>query len=130
MLVLNRIPPLVLPYIGYSWPSTGTSTQDTVEACFGPRLFPNHIGPIGYNYDFLQGWDIPAVFGQLGYSPIAGPITRLNWSFYGWETVRQVAQWSIVQESLATFTQSGVSSLLVSGTRGGATTFPATTTNL
>lgn len=111
------------------WPDTGTSTPSAVGAVFGGRPFAAHIGTVGYDYDMHRGADVAVAAGGNVYSVMAGVVTRLHRTHYGFQNAAQGAYWVEVDPgSTGVFTIAS-NALNIAGTRGGAKTFPTTSAN-
>jgi hypothetical protein len=112
---------------GVVWPDTGNGTPTTVKDVFGARPFSAHIATVGYDYDFHVGVDVDLESGETMYAPVGGSVIRLHRTHYGWESAAQLTYWTEDDDSSgagATWARVAPSTLRITGTRGGAKTFP------
>ena len=112
---------------GIVWPQIANATPGNVKDVFGPRPFLPHVGTVGYDYDLHRGIDVTANAGDPVYSMQCGAIIRWHYTHFGWEADSQLDQWSEVDPAgSVSFARQAPSTLLITGDRVGAQTFPAT----
>jgi murein DD-endopeptidase MepM/ murein hydrolase activator NlpD len=109
---------------GFCWvnsPSSGGIIRDA----FGPRPFAYHVGTVGYDYDFHRGIDVSMDNGDPAYAPITGVISRLHFTYFGWEDDVQMEHWQSVNNSNSLSVALGTNQLNLTASRVGSITFPS-----
>lgn len=113
---------------GIVYPDSGTDTPvGDIRAVFGPRRFPGHIATVGHDYDFHPGDDVALEVGDDLLSPINGTVSRLHMTHFGWERAEQLWYWTEDDDSSGAGAawSASAGTLSITGTRGGAKSFPA-----